>query len=190
LDPAGSSQLCSLILDDRPWKEETLAVWHHRRDFSRRARAAYQHSALRARTGDSARQDDTEGQETSVSPEAVAPGSIGHVQLNDRDFGDLRDLVEAEYRRREGDLERLKDSLTLRLKHVDARMTRLTNLLVYDVIDQSTFNARKPNTILERRGILEELERSEERSDIAPKRTHASSAIVRIHATRGKIAVP
>jgi site-specific DNA recombinase len=98
--------------------------------------------------------------------EGVALDQISHIRMDDRDIRDLRDMVEDEYRSRAGDEERLKASLTLRLNHLDDRMTRLTDLLVDDVIDQPTFNARKEKLLLERRGILDELERADARSPL------------------------
>jgi DNA invertase Pin-like site-specific DNA recombinase len=92
--------------------------------------------------------------------EGVALGYIRRVRIDEQGLGDLRDLVEDEYRAREGDTERFKASLTLRLQHLDDRITRLTDLLIDNAIDNDTFNARKEKLLLERQGIVVELERT------------------------------
>ena len=98
--------------------------------------------------------------------EGVALDHITRLRMDDRDLGDLRDLVEEAYGTQAGDAERLKASLTLRLRHLDDRTTRLTDLLIDSAIDQLTFNARKEKLLLERQGIVEELERANRRSPL------------------------
>jgi site-specific DNA recombinase len=92
--------------------------------------------------------------------EGVALNRIVRIHINDDDLGDLRDLVEDEYRTTTGDSERLKSSLTLRLQNLDDRTTRLTDLLIDGAVDQPTYNVRKEKLHMERRGILDELERT------------------------------
>ena len=92
--------------------------------------------------------------------EATALDHIQRIRLDERDMRDFRDVVADDCQSREGDAERLKASLTLRLQHVDDRTNRLTDLLIDSAIDLSTFNARKQQLLMERRGIVEELERS------------------------------
>jgi site-specific DNA recombinase len=92
--------------------------------------------------------------------EGITFSHIQRVRLGDRDMRDLRDVVEEAYGAQAGDAERLKASLTLRLQHLDDRSTRLTDLLIDNVIDQPTFNARKEKLLMERQGIVEELQRA------------------------------
>ncbi len=98
--------------------------------------------------------------------EGVVLDHIERIRLDDRDVGDLGDLVRDIYSEQEGDAGRLKASLTLRLQHLDDRITRLTDLLIDAAIDQPTFNARKEKLLLERQGIVEELERADRPSPI------------------------
>lgn len=99
--------------------------------------------------------------------EGIALNHIARIRLDDGDMGDLRDLVADECRAREGDAERLKASLALRLQHLDDRLTRLTDLLMDDAIDLATFNARKERLLLDRQGVLEEQKRASGRSPLA-----------------------
>ena len=98
--------------------------------------------------------------------EGITLAHIQRVRLDAGGLGDLGDLVEDEYRARDGDIERFKASLTLRLQRLDDRMTRLTDLLIDSAIDQPTFNARKEKLLLERQGILDDLEGAEKRSPL------------------------
>jgi len=91
----------------------------------------------------------------------------GDVGTNSGPSGDLRDFKDfaAEIdRKRHGDVERLRISLNLRLVQSDDRLNRLTDLLIDQVIDAETYNARKEKLLLERRSIVDELERTDRRS--------------------------
>jgi len=92
--------------------------------------------------------------------EGIMLTNIQRIRLDEGDMRDFRDLVQDDCQSQEGDTERLKASLTLRLQHIDDRTTRLTDLLIDSAIDLSTFNARKERLLMERQGIVEELERS------------------------------
>jgi site-specific DNA recombinase len=98
--------------------------------------------------------------------EGLVLENIARFRMDERDMRDLRDLVEAEYREHADDTERLKTSLTLRLQHLDSRLTRLTDLLIDSAIDQPTFTARKEKLLLERQGIIEELKQANNRSPL------------------------
>jgi DNA invertase Pin-like site-specific DNA recombinase len=102
-------------------------------------------------------------QGVSWRSEALEGAALDHIQrirIDASGLGDLRDLVRDIYSEQEGDIERLKASLTLRLQHLDSRITRLTDLLIDEAIDRATCNARKEQLLMERQGIVEELERS------------------------------
>jgi site-specific DNA recombinase len=91
----------------------------------------------------------------------------GDVGTNSGVSGDLRDFGDfaAEiYRKRHGDGERLRTSLNLRLAQADDRLNRLTDLLLDATIDTDTHNARREKLLLDRRGILDELEKADRRS--------------------------
>ena len=92
--------------------------------------------------------------------EGIALSNIERIRLDDRDMRDFRDVLADDYQSQEGDTERLRISLTLRLQHVDDRTTRLTDLLIDSAIDLPTFNARKEQLLMERQGIVQDLNRS------------------------------
>ncbi len=93
-------------------------------------------------------------------------GDVGTKNETMSGLQDLRDLVEDEYRGGQGDREMQKVSLTLRLQHLDDRITRLTDLLIEEAIDRATFNARKEKLLMERQGIIEELGRADRPSPL------------------------
>ena len=91
----------------------------------------------------------------------------GDVGTNSGPSGDLRDfgdLAADIYRKRHGDGERLRTSLNLRLAQADDRLNRLTDLLIDASIDTDTHNARREKLLLERQGILDELEKADRRT--------------------------
>lgn len=98
--------------------------------------------------------------------ESFALGQIASIRIDEQGLEDLRDLVEEEYRLGGDSAERVKSSLNLRLQHLDDRIARLTNLLIDDAIDRTTFSARKEGLLLERQGILEQLESAGRRSPL------------------------
>jgi site-specific DNA recombinase len=93
-------------------------------------------------------------------------GDVGEDREADEDLKDLRDLVANECRDFESDAARLKTSLLLRLQHLDDRTTRLTDLLVDGAIDQVTHNARREKLLMERQGILNDMEGVNSRSPL------------------------
>lgn len=93
--------------------------------------------------------------------EGIATENIRRIRLDEQDIRDLRDLVEDMCRQRLDAGERLKASLTLRLQHVDNRLGRLTDLLIDGSIDRDVFHSRKEQLLLERQGILAELQRTD-----------------------------
>ncbi len=99
--------------------------------------------------------------------EGVVLDKIRRVRIDERGLGDLGDLVKDEYRATEVDIERLKTSLTIRLQHLDDRLSRLTDLLIDNAIDRAAFNARKEKLLLERQGIVEDLERVDRPSSLS-----------------------
>jgi len=126
--------------------------------------------------------------------EGVALHHIERIRIDARGCGDvgtknetsglqdLRDLVEDEYRGRQGDREMLKASLTLRLQHLDDRLTRLTDLLIDEAIDRATYNARKEKLLMERQGIIEELARADRASplqELFEEFEHNNTALLR-----------
>jgi hypothetical protein len=98
--------------------------------------------------------------------EGVVFSNIARIRLTEREVGDIRDLVEHEYRARQGEQGRLKASLVLRLQHLDDRLTRLTDLLIDEAIDQPTFAVRKEKLLLERQRILDEMRRADHASPL------------------------
>ena len=122
-------------------------------------------------SGVSWRQDDLEdavlrrlshirfGDSTLECGDGTASGFLG-------DMRDFRDFVEDICREREGDRARRLTSLNLRLQQTDTRITKLTDLLLDDVIDKETFYFRKEKLLLERRGIAEALENADGRSPV------------------------
>jgi DNA invertase Pin-like site-specific DNA recombinase len=98
--------------------------------------------------------------------EGVVLSHITRLRMDERDMRDLRDLVEEAYGTQASDAEQQKASLTLRLQLLDDRSTRLTDLLIDNTVDHSTFNARKEKLLLERQGIVENLEQADRRSPL------------------------
>ena len=98
--------------------------------------------------------------------EGIALAYIARIRFSDRDIGDLRDMVEEECRHQGDSIEKLKASLSLRLQNLDARIGRLTDLLIDGTIDTATFHARKESLLIERRGLTEQLERSDLRAPL------------------------
>jgi DNA invertase Pin-like site-specific DNA recombinase len=98
--------------------------------------------------------------------EGVALDHIERIRIDEQGLEDLRDVVRDECTDLEGNTERLKAALTLRLHHLDDRLTRLTDLLVDETIDSATFNARKEKLLMERQGILAELARTDRLSPL------------------------
>jgi DNA invertase Pin-like site-specific DNA recombinase len=98
--------------------------------------------------------------------EAIAFDRIRRIRFDAGGLGDIGDLVEKIYRESEASSGALKASLTLRLRHLDDRISRLTDLLIDEAIDRDTFNARKERLLMERQGILEDLKRAETRSPL------------------------
>jgi len=92
--------------------------------------------------------------------EGVALGQIGKIRFCDREIGEIREMVADECRSDEVTKERMHASLTLRLQHVDDRLSRLTDLLIDDTIDKATYNARREKLLMERQGITNELVRA------------------------------
>ena len=81
-------------------------------------------------------------------------------------LGDFRDVAEEINREREGDRQKIRETLHLRLKLLDDRMTRLTDLLIDETIDRETFNFRKEQLLMERQGLVEELAAADQRSPV------------------------
>jgi site-specific DNA recombinase len=98
--------------------------------------------------------------------EGVALASIARIRFDDRDIGDFRDMVEEECTKRGESIEKLKASLALRLQNLDARIGRLTDLLIDGTIDATTFHARKEGLLMERRGLAEQLEKTDLRAPL------------------------
>ena len=98
--------------------------------------------------------------------EDVVLVNIARILFTEREIGDIRDLVEDEYKTNWDDQTLLKASLGLRLQHLDDRVTRLTNLLIDAAIDQPTYATRKEQLLMERQGILEDQQRAERRSPL------------------------
>lgn len=98
--------------------------------------------------------------------EAVVLAHVARIRFDVGEVRDIGDLVEKEYREYLSSRERLKVSLTLRLQHLDDRITRLTDLLIDAAIDQPTFTARKERLLWDRRGIVDELKRADCRSPL------------------------
>jgi DNA invertase Pin-like site-specific DNA recombinase len=98
--------------------------------------------------------------------EGVALDYIQRIRIDESGLRDFRDVVRDIYSEQEGDSEPRKASLTLRLQHLDDRTTRLTDLLIDEAIDRTTFNARKEKLLMERQGIVEELERADRPSPL------------------------
>jgi hypothetical protein len=73
------------------------------------------------------------------------------------DDSDIRDIADELYKDRDGDRERTRTSLTIRLQQIDVRTTKLTDLLLDETIDRETYNARKEQLVMERRGLLDQL---------------------------------
>ncbi len=101
-------------------------------------------------------------------PTITLPNTLGHTDFEDLgDIGDLREMVMEVCHAQKGDTERLRASLALQLKHIDGRVSRLTDLLIDQAIDRDAYHARKEQFLKDRQGILEELKRTEARSPLA-----------------------
>jgi DNA invertase Pin-like site-specific DNA recombinase len=98
--------------------------------------------------------------------EGIALNHIRRIRVDEHGLRDLRDLVENEYHTREAANERIKTSCSLRLRLLDDRMTRLTDLLIDNAIDQLTFNQRKEKLLAERLSLQEQLGRTQGRSPL------------------------
>jgi DNA invertase Pin-like site-specific DNA recombinase len=98
--------------------------------------------------------------------ESIISGHVRRIRLNDRDSGDLRDLIAAEFLSSHADRERLVVSLGLRLSKLDARLARLTELLLDDAIDRNAYNVQRESLLMQRQGLLGELERAKRHSPL------------------------
>jgi site-specific DNA recombinase len=96
--------------------------------------------------------------------EVAALSQIGRIRLEAGDVGDFRDLVAVLLRDQGDDTERLRTSLDLRVQNVDARLARLTDLLIDETIDKVTYATRREALVMERRDLLDQLERAKHRS--------------------------
>lgn len=96
----------------------------------------------------------------------VVQDKIGTLRLSEGEMGDLGTMAKEEYERENGDRAHLKTSLELRLKQLDFRSDRLTDLLMDETIDNETYRARKEKLLLERQGLLEELSAIERASPL------------------------
>ncbi|MBV8977713.1 MAG: recombinase family protein [Alphaproteobacteria bacterium] len=76
----------------------------------------------------------------------------------------LTEFADAIYGNRNADREAMRTSLKLRLDQIEARTNKLTDLLIDEAIDRDTYNARKEQLLLERRGLEEQLAHIDERS--------------------------
>jgi len=79
------------------------------------------------------------------------------IRLSEGDIGDVGDMIAEECRSKASASEDLKTSLRLRLQNIDDKLNRLTDLLVEDVVDKATFNARREKALIDRQGIAQKL---------------------------------
>lgn len=91
---------------------------------------------------------------------------VRRIRIDEQELGDLGDLVREICQERERDTERLRASLALRLRHLDNRSIRLTDLLIDKVIDQPTFSVRKERFLLERQGIIDQQQQADRASPL------------------------
>lgn len=98
--------------------------------------------------------------------ESTVIDHVRHIRLNEGDFGDLRDLIAAEYASSHAARERFAASLNLRLSKLDARLARLTDLLLDDAIDRNAYNAQRERLLMQRQGLLGELEQGKRHSPL------------------------
>ena len=99
--------------------------------------------------------------------EGVARDHIARIRLDLDELRDIGDLIRAICSEQERDTSQLQASFSLSLQNVDARLTRLTDLLIDGVIDRETCYARKEGLLLERQGIVEALNRAKHQLPLA-----------------------
>jgi len=77
----------------------------------------------------------------------------------DREIGEIRELVEAERRNADAELENVDGAIQLLLTKCDDRLARLTDALIDQLIDKKTFELRKRRLLDERRDLIDRRER-------------------------------
>jgi len=98
--------------------------------------------------------------------EGVIAKEIAGVRLSVGEMGDVGDVIRREYLANAEDREDFKRSSSLRLQHLDARLDRLTDLLVDDALDRDAYNSRRETLLMERAGLVEELALIEQSSPL------------------------
>jgi site-specific DNA recombinase len=79
---------------------------------------------------------------------------------------DLRRIVDDACSEWQVDVQRLRTSLDLSLQHAERRIARLTDLLIDESIDRTTYNERKEQLLKDRQGALDELSEIHTRSPL------------------------
>jgi len=77
--------------------------------------------------------------------------------LNERDMGDLRDLMEQQYAALASSRSQRQEHVARDLALFDQRLARLTDLLIDGSIDKSTYDERKADLMSKRQAIKEKL---------------------------------
>ncbi len=113
---------------------------------------------------------------TSVREELV--DDLVHKSLkllvgNDREMREIREMVEVERQKADGELDKVRIAIEMLLAKCDDRLTRLTDALIDQLIDKEIFESRKMRALKERRGLLDQLE-SASNTDLPRHRAFAN----------------
>jgi DNA invertase Pin-like site-specific DNA recombinase len=99
--------------------------------------------------------------------EQVVLDTLASISLTGEDIRDVGDLVAEELQNEEASVSTFRKSLSLRLGQIDARIDRLTDLLIDEAIDRDSYNDRKEQLLKERQDLLTRLNDAHLRSPLA-----------------------
>jgi len=99
--------------------------------------------------------------------EAAALAQICRIRLDEKEFANLRSLMEKASEHQRNSQKKLTTSLELRLARFDSRLDRLTDLLIDGAIDEASHHARRERLLMERQGVIDALKCAKCESPIA-----------------------
>jgi DNA invertase Pin-like site-specific DNA recombinase len=98
--------------------------------------------------------------------EKVICAQLTRIRVDNWGRGDIGDVIRDAAAAQETDLQKYRRSLELKLKKIDTRLARLTDLVVDEAIDTTTFKARKEMLLKERQGVLDAILRQTAKSPL------------------------
>jgi DNA invertase Pin-like site-specific DNA recombinase len=87
--------------------------------------------------------------------ERVIGATIARIRLDAEGFRDVRELGEKKIRDNAANRGSTQASIDLEIENIDARLSRITDLLLDSTIDADTFNAQREKLFVARRGALD-----------------------------------